>query len=75
MVTVTAKSFAIVVLVRVLARPCSLSLFAVPEVAVNAVCAGGLLLVTYKNLSVARGSAKFVADTHRAVLISNAFVL
>ena len=64
MVTVTAKAFTIVVLVGVLARPSSLPLLAVSEVAVNAVCAGGLLLVTYKNLSVARGSPKVVADTH-----------
>ena len=43
MVAVTAKTFTIVVLVGVLARPCSLPLLAVAEVAVYAVRAGGLL--------------------------------
>ena len=51
MVTVTAKAFAVMVLVRVLAGPGSLPLLAVSQVAVNAVCARRLLLVTYMMLS------------------------
>ena len=75
MVTVTAKALTIVVLVGVLARPCSLSLLAVAEVAVNAVLASGLLLITNMMLGVARARAKVVSDCHHSVLIANAFVL
>ena len=75
MVTVTAQTFAIVILIGVFARPCSLSLLAVAEVAVNAVRAGGLLPMTCMMLNVARASANVVSDCHCSILIANAFVL